>query len=1579
VEQQREQDLLEESKLEEVLLEKLNRESAEEKRINYCVWRTEKYEEVIVRNRQLRQLEYVKRRKQDQQEGLRRDSDLLEERLETMREQEERERLRYRAVERGRQASHHAMLAEECEGILELISSMAFGALQQEQLTDSGEVDETLWREWMALFVENEPVVAAQPLLESAEIMYPLTALPPDPLPSEKPSTLLDDAAIRDYVKSQGQWQVMLAITDGTESTTDDAGAGAVDAADGVSKTGSKAGSKAATPTPGALPPTVGPFDPLAEVAKAIDESGTLTFSSRLTRDLAIVDDRPVNYRLGAVVAALLDRQHKKEPYPDPPPMPEVPLKLVLTGKPFAGKKMAATRLAETYNLQVVDFDEVVRECLALSKRPDLGSAQPIDVLSFTAEQMDEHCLKHDDNGNPYVRELQEIGYELQDLLDRGEAVHNLLYVHMIVTKIRSLFPERMPLQDAGAAAGAEAAPEVSIDIEPAGWILVGFPDDKERFSLFENFLSGWVEPSATRMPEAEVKKAEAALLAPRPPEEPPPFVLSPGGYDLHFRLEVAFDEVCRRAVGRRLDPSSNLSYHLEDHPPCAKNQVVYERLVPIDDLNKSMGSLTERVHMFDTAQPEVDFALSYFGPFPDVQRLTHIDANKSYDEVYDALDEQVAMLLDRKRAALARRLAAEAEAKEAAAATKTPTPPPGPEDGAEDGAGGADEEATAAPPAQPALSPVPGSVASGPEELSLEPVKITELPPFVEKLEKRVFDLLMEEWLELQEDFVLAVRQLFSWHRAHLDDFRSGVHGIQQRFVEYLQRPDDKQALVDAFVQRFNDFTEEYPEMRKQDETKDELHQRADDLQRQLVTQVEERRNEGLTELEEVEKSQWVECQVQVLAAQVQHAVRLEARRYHSACQLLSDFYFGVMGNGLPQAKEPPPKIEALGAVEEKEEVVDPKAKAKAKAKAKDDVPKDQGLSAEEAAAQRLRKYVEAVPGEDGQEDTPAHWEFPFLNDLMEQSKAVLWPLAEYKAPAEGASAEPEAAADPKAKAKAKGRASPPPDKKGAKDDGAAGAMEVAAPPLYVDFQQALLAERSTYMHRLFVIKDWAERRLLSLSTTASASFDQYRDWILLRRQKELDAVDGLVEVIKEHIESEDFIRARLTLEGAHLHRHTNVLLRAPTPPAVPPTLEAAAPFRWTIDQLDNLLEVVSGAARALSPSARTLPAQSLLSVLCRLTQAQASAEASVKELSQVPPSWQNCDVDRLQTLCNLFDHPPCTGHIDCVEFLLHIGLLHSPLGWPSIDTLLEVRSYLEPQAPPGVKWPDFWVTEESLVALPLFADYSGSEASFAEKFRPGTASAPAAFDRSREQLRWIGRVLQRFRAPLRQRQAWDLEISWHDYQMRGFDDAERAMEMLDDTKSTASNSPRQPVDTMAPLLVSTPTAPDTPAGDGNRDPMAGNAGIRPRPPKPAEPTRLPEPPSSAVSVRQVLTYLCQLAGVDDGLSKAVSLLGPVGSAGSAVPVAELHAAMLQLGARPTPPSKEGDGRPRLPSLEQLCEEADLDRNSSVSVADLASNPRAMRLLARLGVGRRHCRAEVEKLFPKVPATKTGRTRPVE
>jgi hypothetical protein len=606
-----------------------------------------------------------------------------------------------------------------------------------------------------------------------------------------------------------------------------------------------------------------------------------------------------------------------------------------------------------------------------------------------------------------------------------------------------------------------------------------------------------------------------------------------------------------------------------------------------------------------------------------------------------------------------------------------------------------------------------------------------------------------------------------------------------------------------------------------------------------------------------------------------------LEARRYHSACQFLSDFYWGSLGQGLAVQKELPPKLDVLSDKVEEVVVEDPKAKKaapKGKAKEEEVVVEDPA----KARAEKLRKRVEAV--EDG---APAHWEFPFLAELMTKAKEIVWKPAEFGPPTEKEEVEvavdPKAKAKPKAKADPKGKSSPTPGEEAAKKE--------HAPALFVDMQQALLAERVTYSHRLAVINHWAEKRLTDMSDAAGETSVRLHDWVLLRRQKELDATAGLVDVLKEHIESEELITSRLTLEGAHLHRHPNVLLKAPRPgalhgpPIIAPPIENSVPYRWTIAQLDNLLEVVQCAARTIQPGGRLLPTQALLALLLRLSQAS-STDGVVREQSMVPACWCPCDVDRLTALCSLFDHPPRVGSVDCAEFLIHVGLLHSPLGWPSLDVLKQLRRDLEALVPAGCMYPDFWISTEQFEKLPVFPDAADLEGELANKFVPDTAIKPGVFDRCTAQQKWLGRVLRSFPAQLRQWQAYELELSWHKYQVRCQEEDQRNMVLLDDVKSTPSASARQNPDEMASMLAPTGLEPDPVMLDQTIQSEIARASAPPPPPRPKTPTGSPDPPAEGgINVRQLLSYLSLGSTPEDGLARAFTILGPAANQEEAGP----------------------------------------------------------------------------------------------
>merc|ERR1712070_434839 len=201
----------------------------------------------------------------------------------------------------------------------------------------------------------------------------------------------------------------------------------------------------------------------------------------------------------------------------------------------------------------------------------------------------------------------------------------------------------------------------------------------------------------------------------------------------------------------------------------------------------------------------------------------------------------------------------------------------------------------------------------------------------------------------------------------------------------------------------------------------------------------------------------------------------------------------------------------------------------------------------------------------------------------------------------------------------------------------------------------------------------------------------------------------------------------------------------------------------------------------------------------------------------------------------------------------------------------------------------------------------------------------------------------------------------------MRIKDEDKVCTKLLDDNISGNST----PIPQVTPTAGDAPSLTHSPAGTSEDAAPLPPPGP---PPRPTTPKGLPvQPKTGAISVRQLLTYLSLGSSLEDGLTRAVALMGPSGAtATTPVPLADLHAALLQFGARPTPPSLEGDGRPRHPSLAQFCKELGVDitnPEAAMSVKELIKSTQTgqgKRFSDRLGLTRRHCRVQVERLFPK-------------
>lgn len=119
------------------------------------------------------------------------------------------------------------------------------------------------------------------------------------------------------------------------------------------------------------------------------------------------------------------------------------------------------------------------------------------------------------------------------------------------------------------------------------------------------------------------------------------------------------------------------------------------------------------------------------------------------------------------------------------------------------------------------------------------------------------------------------------------------------------MQRPDDKQDKLDNFVAEFNKFSEDFPDMREDEQTKEELHQRIDILSDELWEIIEERRDQAIEERKQVKESGWIEHELEILTSAGQRLMQTEVDRFKSCIQLIHDYYHAIDEKLVPEAPE--------------------------------------------------------------------------------------------------------------------------------------------------------------------------------------------------------------------------------------------------------------------------------------------------------------------------------------------------------------------------------------------------------------------------------------------------------------------------------------------------------------------------------------------------------------------------------------------------------------------------------------------------------------------------------------------------
>ncbi len=101
-----------------------------------------------------------------------------------------------------------------------------------------------------------------------------------------------------------------------------------------------------------------------------------------------------------------------------------------------------------------------------------------------------------------------------------------------------------------------------------------------------------------------------------------------------------------------------------------------------------------------------------------------------------------------------------------------------------------------------------------------LKPEPATERVPLKEPGVANIDDdfkpTLIKVWQELSATYKQQMKKVFRQVRVQRERITENFSHIQNQYLQFLHRPDLKQEKLDQFIKEFNDFSDQYPDLRE-------------------------------------------------------------------------------------------------------------------------------------------------------------------------------------------------------------------------------------------------------------------------------------------------------------------------------------------------------------------------------------------------------------------------------------------------------------------------------------------------------------------------------------------------------------------------------------------------------------------------------------------------------------------------------------------------------------------------------------------------------------------------------------------
>nr|XP_009299456.1 sperm flagellar protein 2 isoform X1 [Danio rerio] len=918
-----------------------------------------------------------------------------------------------------------------------------------------------------------------------------------------------------------------------------------------------------------------------------------------------------------------------------PPPLfPRFTIRACMLGKTFSGKTTCLSRISSTLNIHVLSANTLIQDAL---------SAYQQEKQAASESQNEKSLEKNVSQTEHTTEQLQKDEQETSSPLESGPQPHEASSgLHEKEDKEESkAIPKWSSRAQHGAAVekvlrtGQAVPDQLLVDIivdairnipADSGWILDGFPVDISQAQMLEKALN---------MTELDGTKTQNNLSTNKngPKDAAPP---SPA-LDLVVLLDVSDEQVLERATTQ--PPEGTQIVNGESIKQEKGSSDAAEENTSMPDLNtqdpeslsddKSLGrtQIQFRISGFHQTWPKLE---KWFGDQQNI--LVKVTAGVDKDTLFSNVETILRDTIEsvEKGAALA----------DSRRASVTSTP-----------------EQTR-----------PESACSS--KSSRATPKSARRSFAEEPLPKELAEYLVPYWENFCSSYVTNVKTVMQNLRGERELIIHHLYNIRENFRQYLQKPDLKQEFVSSWQRDYNSVPDN---IREDEETKGELHQRLDDLRERLWDISDKRKDEAEQEKAGVIHDGWLEDHTAVLINNYSALMQIEVGRFQDCVCLLKDYY-STMGKTAFESKcdfarvpllditadqhvdeskisESAPSEKSVKNAEEKDSEIVDRMKTKVFPLVSCRSPTSEILKqplhqADENLLQEFFQAAIAIFRSMVSAET-RQWDEEEVDEDQKQMEAQKAQTLT-------------SATDVRKAGKQKG-APPPPPPEPSPQPAARNPEELRKRAEKKRFKQELSAalkpEENAVKQRLELVKAHGLRTVISLQHKAEQVYRNMEEWMKARYLAEMKSIDQLTDLVRQHIETGVQIRHELVLQSTDfcVDGDTRVLLSPELTPRRS-LLEQPKNSTLTVQQL----HVLCTQLRKIAPKG----------LMCRseLTEALHELTSAHMGTDVLPEAWMHITPSQVEELVCILAQD--SEMLDWRQFLLSAAL---PWPFPTQTQLIK------------------------------------------------------------------------------------------------------------------------------------------------------------------------------------------------------------------------------------------------------------------------------------------------------------------